>query len=437
VNRIARSPVSLPTLAAGLGVLVVVCTAAWVPMAFASHTSLAGAFIGFAGTQAAVTLTYAGVGVVVARREPRNPIGWLLIGVGLAVSVGLVDGEQYSYLVYRRGYHGLPLGQLALLLGQCWVVALFLPPLAILVFPDGRVQSRRWRWAVRVYLAATGLLLADQLTVGVSAIVEHRVRMDSNGALTSRAPDFLSNGLVSALGALLLLVVLACWIAFVGRLVANFRRATGDHRQQLKWAMCGSAITAACIPGIVLSGASSNVERVLGGLMVLGIGALPVAMGVGIFKYRLYGIDVIIRKTLVYTALIGSLAVVYLGGIYLIDRAFQALTGQSGALAVTLSTLGVAAAFQPLRSRLQRAVDHRFYRQRYDAAKTLEAFAARLRDQIELDALSADVLGVVCDTLQPRHVSLWLRPGLAGQAGQNERPGWTSPGEPASADTGW
>ncbi len=412
---------SSPTVAAGLGLLVVVSTAAWVPLAWLSHDGIAGGFIGFAGAQALVTLTYAGVGVVVARREPRNPIGWLLIGVGLAVSVGLVDGEQYSYLAYRGGYGGLPFGQLAVLLGQCWVVALFLPPLAILMFPDGRVQSRRWRWVVRVYLAATGLLLADQLTVGVSAIVQHRVRMDTSGNLTSRAPDFLSNVFFSVLWPVLVLVVLGCWIAFVGRLVANFRRATGDHRQQLKWAMCGSAITAACIPGIVISGSSSDIVRILDGVMVLGIGALPLAMGVGIFKYRLYGIDVIIRKTLVYTALIGSLAAVYLGGIYLIDRAFQALTGQSGALAVTLSTLAVAAAFQPLRGRLQRAVDHRFYRQRYDSAKTLEAFAARLRDQIELDALSADVLDVVAATLQPRHVSLWLRPGIAGELKMDER----------------
>lgn len=423
MNRVARLGVFSPTVAVGLGVLVVVCTVAWVPLAWLSHSSVVGMFTGFAGAQAAVTLIYAGVGVVVARREPRNPIGWLLIGVGLAVSVGLVDGEQYSYLVYRGGYGGLPFGQLALLLGQCWVVALFLPPLAILVFPDGRLQSRSWRWIVRVYLAATGLLLADQVTVGVSAIVQHRVRMGSSGNLTSRAPHVLANAGVSALGGVLVLVTLACWVAFVGRLIANFRRATGDSRQQLKWAMCGSAITAASIPSVVIFGSSSGILHVVGGVTVFGIGALPVSMGVGIFKYRLYGIDVIIRRTLVYAALIGSLAAVYLGGLYLIDGALQALTGQSGALAVTLSTLAVVGAFQPLRTRLQRAVDHRFYRQRYDSAKTLEAFAGRLRDQIELDALSADVLEVVTTTLHPRHVSLWLRPGLAGRPEVDQRTG--------------
>ena len=171
----------------------------------------------------------------------------------------------------------------------------------------------------------------------------------------------------------------------------------------------------ACV-GLILFGpntGSSTVGRALRAVIPVGIAALPISIGVGILRYRLYEIDVIIRKTLVYTALLGLLAACYLGGVYLMGDLLQALTGQSGALAVTLSTLAVAAAFQPLRTRIQRTVDHRFYRRKYDAAQTLDAFTGRLRDQIELDALASDVLDVVRLTLQPSVVSLWLVPQRA------------------------
>jgi hypothetical protein len=197
-------------------------------------------------------------------------------------------------------------------------------------------------------------------------------------------------------------------------------------RQQVKWLIGGAAIALTCL-GIMLFGPASSsstlVQTAISIALPIGLAALPVSIGVGILRYRLYEIDVIIRKTLVYAVLAGTLAVTYLGGISLIDHALQAVTGQSGALAVTVSTLVVAAAFQPLRARIQRAVDQRFYREKYDATRTLDAFAGRLRDQIELDALTADVLGVVRLTLQPRHASLWLRPADGSlTAGTGARP---------------
>jgi hypothetical protein len=192
----------------------------------------------------------------------------------------------------------------------------------------------------------------------------------------------------------------------------------------VKWLIGGASTALLCL-GFMLfgSGSSSNtvVQLAVNVALPIGLAALPVSIAVGILRYRLYEIDVIIRKTLVYAALAGTLAVLYLGGISLIDRALQAVTGQSGALAVTVSTLAVAAAFQPLRTRIQRGVDHRFYRAKYDAAHTLEEFAGRLRDQIELDALAADVIGVVRLTVQPRHVSLWLRPSEPARGGDIRR----------------
>ncbi len=162
--------------------------------------------------------------------------------------------------------------------------------------------------------------------------------------------------------------------------------------------------------GFLLAGPVNNSAAAWSLLGPLGIAALPVAIGVGILRYRLYEIDVIIRRTLVYSALVVVLAALYLGGILFIGRVLETLTGQSGALAVTASTLAVAAGFQPLRSRIQRMVDRRFYRAKYNSAETLDQFTARLRDQIDLTALQSDVLDVVRATVQPRHVSLWLRP---------------------------
>jgi hypothetical protein len=154
---------------------------------------------------------------------------------------------------------------------------------------------------------------------------------------------------------------------------------------------------------------------VLDDTFVVSLGLIPIAIGIAVLRYRLYDIDVIIRRTLVYAALVGCLAVVYLGGVYAIQAAVRSVSGQSGTLAVTVSTLLVAAAFQPLRTRIQRAVDHRFYRRRYDAARTIEAFSGRLREQVEIETVSDDVLDVVRDTLQPAHVSLWVREPEAGR----------------------
>ena len=183
-------------------------------------------------------------------------------------------------------------------------------------------------------------------------------------------------------------------------MVVRYRRGTAVERQQLKWILAAFVVMIAL--GVV---GSAIPEQIWFASWAL----LPIAFGIAIFRYRLYDIDVIIRRTIVYATLVGSLALIYLAGIALIERILQAATGQSSALAVTISTLAVAAAFQPLRSRIQGAVDHRFYRRKYDTSQTLVAFTAKLRDQIDLDSLQREVLGAVQTTVQPRHASLWLR----------------------------
>jgi hypothetical protein len=211
-------------------------------------------------------------------------------------------------------------------------------------------------------------------------------------------------------------------VASAASLVVRFRRAGLVEREQVKWLAAAAGVSAWIYLGdLVVSvvAAGSGPEPVwrvvLDDTFVVSLGLIPIAIGIAVLRYRLYDIDVIIRRTLVYAALVGCLAVVYLVGVFAIQAAVRSVSGQSGTLAVTVSTLLVAAAFQPLRTRIQRAVDHRFYRRRYDAARTLESFSGRLREQVEIETVSGEVLDVVRQTLQPVHVSLWLREPEAGR----------------------
>jgi hypothetical protein len=359
----------------------------------------------------AIGLPFVLVGLVVVQRHPRNPLGWILMGV-----IGLFflsnDAGLYGQLIYQNG-HAWPGGPVSLFLEPLWAPGLILlPPVAILLFPDGRVESRVLRWMLRAYIAGSVVLLAGFWLLVAGAVIDDNIHLVPDGDLTViNAPP----GWFQTLEGVTLAYVALCAIVWIGAQVIRWRRATGAYRQQVKWLMCGSAMAIACLV-LTLNGPStggSTVGRAVRVVIPVGMGALPLSIGVGILRYRLYEIDVIIRKTLVYTALLGLLAACYLGGVYLMGDLLQTLTGQSGALAVTLSTLAVAAAFQPLRTRIQHTVDHRFYRRKYDAAKTLDAFTERLRDQIELDALASDVLDVVRLTLEPSVANLWLVPQRA------------------------
>ncbi len=374
----------------------------------------------FAVPLIAIMLPFVGVGALVAWRRPENPLGWILMAI-IGLFLLSADGGTYGQLVYQHHRHW-PGGPVSLFLEPLWVPSLIiLPPIAILLFPEGRVTGRILRGMLAVYLAATAIYLVSAWEIVAGAVIDSNIHLVPDGDLTviNTPPQWF--GVVQAVS---LGVVGVCALSWIGLQALRWRRATGEQRQQVKWLIGGAGTALLCL-GFMLfaSGSSKNayVQLAVNIALPIGLAALPVSIAVGILRYRLYEIDVIIRKTLVYAALAGTLAVVYLGGISLIDRALQAVTGQSGALAVTVSTLAVAAAFQPLRTRIQRGVDHRFYRAKYDAAHTLEEFAGRLRDQIELDALAADVIGVVRLTVQPRHVSLWLRPSEPARGGDIRR----------------
>jgi hypothetical protein len=212
------------------------------------------------------------------------------------------------------------------------------------------------------------------------------------------------------------LVLAVTMVASAASLVVRFRRAGPVEREQVKW-LAGAAGVSASIYLVDLcisvaasgSGAEPAWRVLIDDTFVVSLGLIPAAIGVAVLRYRLYEIDVIIRRTLVYAALVSVLALLYLAGVFGIQGAVRSVSGKSGTLAVTVSTLLVAAGFQPLRARIQRAVDHRFYRGRYDAARTLESFSGRLREQVDIEAVSGEVVDVVRQTLQPAHVSLWLR----------------------------
>jgi hypothetical protein len=338
---------------------------------------------------------YIVVGVVVARHQPGNPVGWILLSAMLLFLLSH-DAGSYAVLHYRLGHHGLPLAPAAVLVAPLWVLAVALFPLVILLFPDGRLP-RSWQWVLWVYAGLIACAMAVTLAPAITAVVGHDIHLDSFGDVTNTGPP--ASGAVAAAGGLLLVSIGVCWLSFLARQVLNWRRATGEGRQQLKWLACG-AVTALVL-GVLGAGGSSTAV----GVFFFGIVALPVSIGVGILKYRLYDIDRIISRTLAYAIVTGLLVGVYAGLVLLATRVLSF----SSPVAIAASTLAAAALFNPVRRRVQRAVDRRFNRARYDADRTVAAFAARLQDAMELDAVRADLAAVVQKALEPAHVSVWIR----------------------------
>ncbi|HEY3766390.1 MAG TPA: hypothetical protein VGL44_14620 [Gaiellales bacterium] len=382
-----------------LAALVVVLFAVAIPLGQAAHQNIATNVA--SGTP--LIVAFLAVGLVVAARQPRHPIGWMLLLIAFFFILN-VDASAYSVTAYRE-HRGWPLGWLAVILQPSWAPAIVLFGLVVLLFPDGELPSRRWRWPAAAYLLLGLVWAGGAFGIAVRAVVERSVGMTTGGDLNvinhPRGDTAWWGAVQSSFFPLLGLLLLA-WLAYQ---VPRYRRSGPERRQQLKWLIGGGAI--ATIGGVVTV---AEVNGVVSAVALTCVIALPISLGIGILKFRLYEIDVIIRKTIVYAALVGSLALVYLGGIFLIGHSLEALTGQSGPLAVTISTLAVAGAFQPLRRRIQATVATTFYRQNYDAGQTLDAFTGRLREQIDLDSLHADLVAVIQSTVQPRHIEVWLRP---------------------------
>ncbi len=350
---------------------------------------------------------FAIVGALVARREPKNAVGWLLLTIAVAFA------EQGFLDAYVRDPRLPGIVVMAWFAGWSWYVWLYLSALALpLIFPNGRLLSRRWRPVLWVAGAALALSVLSE------GLGEGRLDVDS--------PEPIHNPLgvggpigdvIDAAGALGNVLAATGFVLGAVSLALRLRRSRGRERLQVKlFAYVGVLALASLVLAMVdvIAGPSAPTwVHVLGavgwtsalGLIVIGV---PAAVGVAILRHRLYGIDVVINRTLVYAALTATLVATYLGSVLVFRLLLSPLTGDSD-LAVAGSTLAVAAAFRPARSRIQRLVDQRFYRSRYDASRTLETFATHLRDELDLEALGTDLRRVVRDTMQPAHVSLWLR----------------------------
>ena len=335
------------------------------------------------------------VGFVVAWRKPRNPLGWCLLGIAVA-AVFSDDGSLYAIAAYRVRHGTLPLGWVAMLAQPGWAIAIVLIGLAVLIFPDGTLPSPRLRWVLWLYLAMGLTWMGSAYVLTVDAIVRHDIRVDSGGNLLA-----LDNGPASphwwnALQTVLLVALgLSLLLSLAGQVV-SYRRSSGERRQQLKWLLTGGAVGGIGI-GLALSGLSDLAGAVLGL-------ALPASMGVAIFKYRLYDIDRIISRTLAYAIVTGLLVGVYAGLVLLATRVLSF----HSTVAVAAATLGAAALFNPLRQRVQLRVDRRFNRARYDADQMVAAFAARLKDAVDLDPVRDDLASVVQQALEPAHLSVWM-----------------------------
>ena len=349
-------------------------------------------------------ITFAPVGALIAARRPANPVGWLMCLFGLAVSIDHFSAEYAIYALLAQP-NSLPAGQALawiVFLDTGYIVGLLL--FSLLLFPAGRLPSRRWRslaWLTVAFVIVN--VIVSAFSIGVDA-----------GLGPIRNPhgiEGFSNGYNVVLS-----ISPVLYVAVASSLFVRLRRARGVERQQIKWFVYAAAITLIVIVlGYIIPSAIDTplwFERAGWALNIAVTPAIPVSIAIAILRYRLYEIDTLINRTLVYGTLTATLAAVYLGGVAIIQNIFRALTSQQEQpqLAIVVSTLVIAALFMPLRRRIQGFIDRRFYRSKYDARKTLEAFSAKLREETDLEALGDDLTGVVRETMQPAHVSLWLRP---------------------------
>jgi hypothetical protein len=365
----------------------------WVTVATVSEMS---SFVTF--------LAFPLVGALVASRRPENPIGWICLAVGFLF---LLLGISEYYTIYGVAQPGsVPFLVVIASLGNwLWAPGVgLLTTYLLLLFPDGRLPSRRWRplaWlsgAVIVLLSVSFGLAPGPVASSPTAGIRNPFGLE-------QFPWLLNAAFV------VLPLLLLCMLASALSLVLRYRRSGGEVRQQIKWIAFAASF-------MVLAYLSLSISQFIGepellfSVVDLSFTGVPVAIGFAVLKYRLYDIDVVINRTLVYGALTATLALIYFGGVATTQAIFRFLTGQEQQpqLAVVASTLIIAALFNPLRGRIQSFIDRRFYRSKYDARKTLEAFSATLRDETDLEALNSDLIGVVRETLQPAHVSMWLPP---------------------------
>jgi hypothetical protein len=380
-----------PLMAWTLAGLTVLLTVALVPLSLAARQDPFAA----GGASVVIALAFTAIGLVVAWHRPRNLIGWFMLALGPGF-ISQIDSGLYDVVSYRLG-HQLPIAPVVLVFYHMSEPGLALIPLIILLFPDGRLPSPRWRWAVGGYLALAVIDTLVQGQMSVYALTHHRTQVDTTGQL------LLSNGAYGAFFAPVGFIFFASWLVSIGYQVVSWRRASGERHQQLSWLMAGGAAALASFLAAAFTGAAHGGWQVVSDVLVCGVAALPVGMGVAILKYRLYEIDRIVSRTLAYAIVTGLLVGVYAGLVLLATRVLTV----SSPVAVAAATLAAAALFTPVRRRVQRLVDRRFNRVRYDGERTVEAFAARLKDAVDVNMVQTDLAGVVSQALEPTHVSVW------------------------------
>jgi hypothetical protein len=390
-----------PTTAAIAGVVSLVFVLAAMPLEalVPGAASPSGSGV-VAGTMWALFgLSFTGVGFVVARRQPGNVVGWLLLATAIAFEGGS-DAPAYAYLDYTIHHGTLVLGHIAVLLSGAYLYGFLAMPLIILFFPDGQV-TRAWRWPLRAYLALSAAVVVGSLVVGVQAW-SLRFPVDASGNLVGLGATG-GNGWFTPFfeGGFLACIALA--LAAVVYQARRYRRSRGERRQQLKWLGAGGL---ACVLLVVISVVGANSSFINNVFLPLGLVSLPLAIGVAMLRYRLYEIDRLISRTLSYALLTGLLVGLFIGFVALTTDTLDL----SGRVGVAASTLVAAALFNPLRIRIQRLVDRRFNRAHYDAEATVAAFTARLRDAVEIDAIRTDLLDAVNRAVQPTHASVWIKP---------------------------
>jgi hypothetical protein len=359
-----------------------------------------------------IAIGYSVIGAIIASRLPAHPIGWICCAIGFTGAVEHFSGEYAVYALLARP-EALAGGKaMVWIQNWFWILIFGLIVFLLLLFPNGRLPSNRWR-------AFAWLSAAVTLIGAILAAISPDVGLDVLGSTDNRhnyisLPNPLGIEGLPNLFRPVQTLVLALGPVAAASVVVGRRKARGVERQQIKWLLYAGAIF---FVGIFLK---NTIFSLLGGVpwgmwvgnLLVVVGGLggPIAIGIAILRYRLYEIDLIINRTLVYGSLTAMLVALYFVGIIVMQRIFVLLTGQQSTLAVVASTLLIAALFTPLRRRIQSFIDRRFYRRKYDARKTLETFSAQLRNETDLEALSNDLVGVVRETMQPAHVSLWLRP---------------------------
>jgi hypothetical protein len=386
-----------------LGVLVIALCAGAVALDSVLHTAGTGGPVIEALSVGAAAIPAATVSTLLAVRRPGNPIGWLLFVI---LIIGVSPTNGYDIWVFRM-HRGLELlGRVSLAVKQAWPFLLVAVAVLLWVFPDGKLPGGRWR-RPSVVLLIVGLALAGLCTLpGIAAAARPVVRV---------APDGSAAGLPGGVFVVLYVAVIAlcviAWLAWLVIQIPTYRHADGQRRQQLKWLYSGGGVTlVAFIFGVFVvplatgQSVGSGTHPLVLAFLVVAFGALPVCLGVAVLKYGLYELDRIISRVVSYTLVTGLLVGVYAGLVLLATRVLSA----SSPVAVAGSTLAAAALFSPVRRRVQRVVDRRFNRTRYDADQTVTAFADRLRDAVNPDAVRADLSGVVSQSLEPAHVSLWI-----------------------------